>query len=115
MTIIFAMTLIWMGILYHYYPVLTNRTLDDKLGNTFCWLFSIGAIGAALVMLAAGADGMPRRHADWAHGGWMIWGDLILLFGSLMALAFILYAMNMIESRRLERAKGAVPAAEPAE
>jgi len=56
--------MMWMGVLCHYYPVLTNRTLDNKLDNKFCWLFSIDTIGAAVVMLAAEADGMPRRHAD---------------------------------------------------
>jgi len=111
MTVIFAMAMMWMGVLYHYYPVLTNRTLDNKLGNTFCWLFSIGAIGVALVMLAAGADGMPRRHADWAQGGWAIWGDLILLFGSLMAIAFVIYAMDLFKSRKIGEAAEGVPEA----
>ena len=64
-------------------------------------------------MLAAGADGMPRRHADWAQGGWMIWGDLILLFGSLMAIAFVIYAMDLFKSRKIgEVAEGVPEAAE---
>ena len=56
---------------------------------------------------------MPRRHADWAQGGWAIWGDLILLFGSLMAIAFVIYAMDLFKSRKIgEVAEGVPEAAE---
>ncbi len=102
MTVLIAMSMMWMGVVYHYYPVMTGRALNDKLGYWFVWLFSIGTIGAALVMLAGGADGMPRRHADWAQGNWMIYGDFILLFGIFMAVALVLYFVNMMKSRQIE-------------
>lgn len=102
MTVLISMSMMWMGVIYHYYPVMTGRALNDKLGYWFVWLFSIGTIGSALVMLAGGADGMPRRHADWAQGNWMIYGDLILFFGLFMAVGLILYAVNLMKSRQIE-------------
>jgi cytochrome c oxidase subunit I len=111
MTVLIAMSMMWMGVVYHYYPVMTGRALNDKLGYWFVWLFSIGTIGSALVMLAGGADGMPRRHADWAQGNWMVYGDFILLFGLFMAVGLILYAVNMMQSRQIEAvAESPVPA-----
>lgn len=100
MTVILAMALMWMGILYHHYPILTGRMLNDRVGYWFISLFSIGSVGSALVMLFGGADGMPRRHAEWAQGGWMVWGDLLLLFGVLMILGLFYYATNMMKSRQ---------------
>jgi len=115
MTVIFAMAMMWMGVIYHHYPVMTNRTLDDKMGMWFVWLYSIGGIGAALVMLAGGSDGMPRRHADWAQGGWMIYGDLILVFGLLMGVGLVVYALDLMKSRQIAGIGGPASAPEAAE
>jgi cytochrome c oxidase subunit 1 len=75
MTVLAAMSFIWLGVIYHYYPVMTGRVHDDKMGYWFVGLFSVGSTGAALVMLASGAAGMPRRFADWAQGDWMVYGN----------------------------------------
>lgn len=99
MTVLVAMSLMWMGVIYHHFPVMTGRKLNDTLGYWFCGLFTVGAVGAAMTMLAAGADGMPRRHADWGQGGWMIYGDWILIFGLFIAAGTLLYFINMWNAR----------------
>lgn len=101
MTVVAAVSLMWMGVIYHHYPVMTGRKLNDTLGYWFLGLFSVGSIGAALVMLAGGADGMPRRFGDWAQGGWMIYGDLILLFGLMMAAGLVITAIDFAKSRQI--------------
>lgn len=115
MTVILAMSMMWMGVLYHHYPVMTGRKLSDGLGNWSTILFVSGSVGAALIMLAAGADGMPRRHADWGQGGWMHWGDTLLFFGVVMALGLLLYAVNLMTSRQISVVTDRAMAAEPAE
>ena len=116
MTVLVAMSLMWIGVIYHHYPVMTNRVLDDKLGYWFVSLFTVGAVGAALVMLAGGAAGMPRRFADWSQGGWMIYGDLTEAFGLLMALGMVVLAINFMRSKVIPAAAvSPAPAAEPAE
>ncbi len=116
MTVIIAVSMMWMGVLYHHYPIMTGRQLSDGLGYWFVGLFTVGGVGAALVMLAGGADGMPRRFADWGQGGWMIYGDLILVFGLMMAVGLVLYAVNFLSSRLIDTGfEGAGVAPEAAE
>jgi len=95
--------------------VLTGRTLNAKQGNWFMVLFTAGALGAGLVMLAGGAAGMPRRFADWAQGGWAVYGDLILVTGLLMAVGLVILAANFMKSRKLDAVPGSASAPEAAE
>lgn len=99
MTVIVAMSMMWMGVLYHHYPVITGRKLDPVLGVWFIRLFAVGGIGAALSMLAGGAAGMPRRFAAWNQEGWMIYGNLILFFGLILGASFVVYAYSLLKSR----------------
>ncbi|MCZ7564453.1 MAG: cbb3-type cytochrome c oxidase subunit I [Burkholderiales bacterium] len=106
MTVIVAMAIMWLGALYHHYPVITGRNLDPVLGRWFIRLFSVGGIGAALAMLAGGAAGMPRRYADWTQEGWMLYGNLILLFGLVLGASLVVYAYNLLKSREIPAATG---------
>lgn len=101
MTVLVAMAMMWLGVLYHHYPVITGRKLDRTLGNWFVWLFLIGAIGAAIAMLAGGAAGMPRRYADWNQEGWIVYGHLLLGFGLVLGASFIVYAYNLMRSKEI--------------
>lgn len=106
MTVLVAMAMMWMGVLYHHYPVITGRRLDPTLGAWFVRLFVIGSIGAALAMLAGGAAGMPRRFAAWNQEGWMLYGYLILIFGLILGAAFIVYAWDFLKSREIAPTAG---------
>jgi cytochrome c oxidase subunit 1 len=106
MTVLVAMAMMWMGVLYHHYPVITGRRLDPTLGAWFVRLFVIGSIGAALAMLAGGAAGMPRRFAAWNQEGWMLYGYLILVFGLILGAAFIVYAWDFLKSREITSTAG---------
>jgi cytochrome c oxidase subunit 1 len=106
MTVIASMSIMWLGVLYHHYPVITGRNLDPVLGRWFIRLFAVGGIGAALAMLAGGAAGMPRRFADWHQEGWMLYGNLILLFGLVLGASLVVYAYNLLKSREIALASG---------
>jgi len=106
MTVILAMSLMWMGVLYHHYPVITGRKLDPALGKWFVRLFTVGGFGAAIAMLAGGAAGMPRRFADWNQEGWMVYGHMIMIFGLILGASFVVYAYNLLQSRDLNEAMG---------
>lgn len=103
MTVLVAMSLMWMGVLYHHYPVITGRKIDRALGNLFVKLCTLGCVGSALVMLAGGSAGMPRRFADWGQGGWMVYGVLILLFGLVLGASFVVYAYSLYKSREISQ------------
>jgi cytochrome c oxidase subunit 1 len=61
-TVVFAM---FAGF-YYWWPKLTGRMLDEKLGKIHFWLLFIGFHLTFLVQHWLGVEGMPRRYADYA-------------------------------------------------
>ena len=111
MAVLVAMSLMWMGVLMHHYPVITGRNLSPDSGKWFVTLFTVGAVGVNYSFLAAGAAGMPRRFAAWNQEGWMIYGYFILFFGLCMAVGMLIFLMDISRARQIDT--GAAPA--PAE
>jgi cytochrome c oxidase subunit 1 len=60
-TIVFA---VYAGT-YFWFPKMTGRMLDDRLGKVHFWLTFIGFHTTFLVQHWLGAAGMPRRYADY--------------------------------------------------
>jgi cytochrome c oxidase subunit 1 len=60
-TIVFA---VYSGI-YFWFPKYTGRYLDERLGKLHFWLTFIGFHMTFLVQHWLGAEGMPRRYADY--------------------------------------------------
>ncbi|NUT32976.1 MAG: cytochrome c oxidase subunit I [Hamadaea sp.] len=60
-TIVFA---VYSGI-YFWFPKMFGRMLDERLGKVHFWLTTIGFHGTFLVQHWLGAEGMPRRYADY--------------------------------------------------
>ena len=106
MTVVLSMSLMWLGVLYHHYPVLTGRRLDPALGFLYVKLITVGAFGAAIAMLAGGAAGMPRRFADWHPEGWMLYGHMIWIFGLVIGASLIVYVYNLMKSRDISAPMG---------
>jgi cytochrome c oxidase subunit I len=61
-TIVFAV----FGGIYFWFPKMTGRMLDDRLGKVHFWLTFIGFHTTFLVQHWLGAEGMPRRIGDYA-------------------------------------------------
>ena len=61
-TVVFAM---FAGF-YFWWPKLTGRMLDEKLGKIHFWLLFIGFHLTFLVQHWLGVEGMPRRYADYS-------------------------------------------------
>lgn len=106
MSVLIAISMMWMGVLYHHYPVITGRKLNRVLGNWFAGLYTIGAIGVSYAFLGAGAAGMPRRFAAWNQEGWMVYGEFILFFGLMLAASLAVLAYNLMSSREITTAPG---------
>jgi cytochrome c oxidase subunit 1 len=60
-TIVFA---VYAGI-YFWFPKVTGRMLDERLGAVHFWLTMIGFHTTFLVQHWLGNEGMPRRYADY--------------------------------------------------
>ncbi len=60
-TIVYA---VYAGV-YFWFPKMTGRMLDERLGKLHFWLTTIGFHMAFLVQHWLGTEGMPRRYADY--------------------------------------------------
>ncbi|MGW2144512.1 aa3-type cytochrome oxidase subunit I [Nonomuraea bangladeshensis] len=63
-TVVFAM---FAGF-YFWWPKMTGRMLDDRLGRLHFWLLFVGFHTTFLVQHWLGQIGMPRRYADYSPG-----------------------------------------------
>ncbi|HEX6470315.1 MAG TPA: cytochrome c oxidase subunit I [Streptosporangiaceae bacterium] len=60
-TVVFAM---FAGF-YFWWPKMTGKMLDDRLGKVHFWMLFVGFHATFLVQHWLGAEGMPRRYADY--------------------------------------------------
>jgi cytochrome c oxidase subunit I len=84
---------------YHWFPKMTGRMYDERLGRWHFYLTLVGMLGTFIPMHWVGMDGMPRRVADYAaqFGDWNL---LITVFSFLLGLAQLIFVYNMIVSWR---------------
>jgi cytochrome c oxidase subunit 1 len=87
---------IFAGI-YHWFPKITGRMYDPRLGRLHFWLTLIGTWGTFVPMHWIGMQGMPRRVADYSaeFGDWNLF---ISLFGFMLGAAQLVFLFNMIVS-----------------
>jgi cytochrome c oxidase subunit I+III len=99
-----------LGAVYYWFPKLTGRLLDDRLGKVNFWLLFIGFNVTFLPMHYLGLAGMPRRVYTYSAG--LGWDGLNLLETGgavLIALSMLLLAINVVRSLRSGAAAGANP------
>lgn len=113
MAVLISMSMMWIGVFIHHYPVMTGRTLSQSIGSWFVGLYTVGAMGLAYSFLAAGAAGMPRRFAEWNQEGWMTYGYMILFFGLCLLASFVVLGLDLRRSRDIPQTVQGQPA--PAE
>ena len=63
-TVVFAM---FAGF-YFWWPKMTGKMLDERLGKIHFWLLFIGFHTTFLIQHWLGVEGMPRRYADYLPG-----------------------------------------------
>jgi cytochrome c oxidase subunit I len=89
---------IFAGI-YHWFPKLTGRMYDERLGHWHFWLTLVGTWGTFIPMHWIGMEGMPRRVADYAEqfGNWNLF---ISISGFCLGAAQLVFLYNMVVSWR---------------
>lgn len=87
--------------LYYWFPKMTGRLLDERLGRWNFWLMFIGFNLGFFPMHIAGLLGMPRRVYTYQAGiGWDT-ANLIETIGVYMlALGILVFFVNLMRSRR---------------
>ncbi|HET9669041.1 MAG TPA: cytochrome c oxidase subunit I [Casimicrobiaceae bacterium] len=94
------------GAFFYWFPKVTGRLLDERLGRWGFWLFFIGFNVTFFPMHLLGLAGMPRRI--YTYGVETGWGTLNLIAtigAATIALSMLLFVVNVARSRtRGERA-----------
>ena len=109
-----APIMVIFGAIYHWYPKITGRMLNDALGKIHFWITFLGAYAIFFPMHYVGLMGIPRRYHDI--------GDLAFVpasahslnaFISIMALivgvAQIIFLFNLFWSLRYGKEAGGNP------
>src|SRR5215212_4305233 len=93
-----SMFTIFAGI-YYWYPKMTGRMYDERLGKLHFWMTFIGFNLTFGPMHLVGVDGMPRRVADYADE-FATLNVIISVSSFLFGLSFLVFLYNMIASWR---------------
>ncbi|MGH3019027.1 MAG: cytochrome c oxidase subunit I [Gaiellaceae bacterium] len=91
---------IFAGI-YYWFPKMTGRMYDERLGVAHFWLMFIGFNAAFLPQHMLGLMGMQRRIYTYDREGLFEWYNLVSSLGSfLMGIAILVFIWNMTKSWR---------------
>ena len=82
---------------YYWFPKMTGRRLNERLGKVHFWMHFIGFNLAFFPMHELGIQGMPRRIADYSpDAGWTLW-NLASTGGAFLIAASILpFLVNVV-------------------
>ncbi|WP_137896508.1 cytochrome c oxidase subunit I [Ramlibacter sp. 2FC] len=109
-----APLLVVFGAIYHWYPKITGRMLDDRLGQLHFWITFLGTYAIYFPMHYLGVLGMPRRYYNFdgyefipasAHA----LNAFISVAALVVGAAQLLFLFNLAWSLRRGRAAGPNP------
>ena len=102
-----------MGIfagIYHYFPKITGRMLDEKLGKIHFWLMFIAMNLTFFPMHFSGMLGMPRRIYTYDAGqGWTSYNVMSTVGAMIFPIAMLIFIYNFFKSRKSGEIAGANP------
>jgi cytochrome c oxidase subunit 1 len=95
--------LVIFGAIYHWYPKVTGRMFDERLGKIHFWLTFLGTYAIYYPMHYLGLEGMPRRYFAFGDTAFMSESaqDLnaaITIAAIIVALAQLFFLYNIIVS-----------------
>lgn len=85
--------------LYYWYPKMTGRMLDDRLGKWHFWLMVIGFHMTFDTMHFPGLLGMPRQIFTYEPDrGWTLLNQIVSIGGFVQGIAVLILVYNMVHS-----------------
>ena len=98
------------GGIYYWFPKVTGKLLDEKIGKLNFWLMFIGMNITFFPQHWLGMDGMPRRIYTYdADMGWNFWNGVSTAGSLLLAFSILIFIHNVVRSLR----KGEVAGPDP--
>jgi len=96
-TVVFAM---FAGF-YYWWPKITGRMLDERLGKIHFWMLFIGFHTTFLVQHWLGVEGMPRRYADYRPtDGFTTLNEVSTVGAFLLGASTLPFLYNIWKARR---------------
>ena len=96
--------------LFYWFPKMTGKFLDEKMGKWFFWLFVIGFNGTFLVQHALGMLGMPRRVFTYPDLPWYGTLNMISTISAfIMGLSVLFLGYIIVKSRKSGKKAGDDP------
>ena len=95
---------------YYWFPKITGRMMSEKLGHLHFWAMFIGFNLTFMPMHILGVLGMPRRIYTYTPDqGWGPINLLVTVGAFVIAVAIVLFIVNMVRSARRGELAGANP------
>jgi cytochrome c oxidase subunit 1 len=86
---------------YYWFPAVTGKLLDEKLGKVHFWLMIVGLNLTFGPMHILGLQGQPRRTYQYPKGmGWEMWNGVETLGAFLIALSILVFIINALKTAR---------------
>ena len=99
-----------LAAVYFWFPKLTGRMMDDRLGKWNFWTTFAGFNITFFPMHFLGLEGMPRRYASYGEGsGWWFWNVIVSFGAVLLAASIVLFLYNVGKSLQHGERAGADP------
>ncbi len=96
--------------IYYWWPEITGKLLDEKVGKLHFWLMVIGFNLTFAPMHILGLQGMPRRTYTYAKGyGFDAWNFVSTLGSFLIAISVLVFFYNVVKTRRHGKIAGNDP------
>jgi cytochrome c oxidase subunit 1 len=84
---------------YFWWPKMTGRMLDERLGKIHFWLLFVGFHTTFLIQHWLGVEGMPRRYADYLPSdGWTQANQVSTVGAFLLASSTLPFLWNVYKS-----------------
>jgi cytochrome c oxidase subunit I len=94
--------------IYFWYPKVTGRMLDERLGKVHFWLILAGSLITFMPQFQLGLDGMVRRVADYPEQ--YATGNLVSSIGALLiGISIAVFVGNAVKSLRTGKIAGNDP------
>jgi cytochrome c oxidase subunit I len=90
--------------IYFWFPKMCGRMMDERLGRLHFWLTLIGFHGTFLLQHWLGAEGMPRRYADYLPSdGFTTLNTVSTIFSFILGASTLPFLYNAVTSWKYGR------------
>jgi cytochrome c oxidase subunit I len=99
-----------LGGIYFWFPKVTGRMLDDRIGRWNFWATFIAFNATFFPMHFLGLAGMPRRYYTYGeNSGWSFWNLVVSIGAFCLGASILLFVYNIARSLRYGEIAGNNP------